>query len=215
LPPNTFGVFEDNDTATMNQSSWALAYPERIRNDLVDAARAVIAVEYLAGELRSSPRWSPMATTPKTQMLQARLDLRHVLGIRPDVSPQAVVNALLGVVAAPQAGNQPAALQALSAPIFMQPPPETFAVLTNLPYVKSAALASNSNSGLTSAPNASLKMHLRRRIAFRISLTAESAALPESTRIDSTGWCTNHASGGPFGSQICRLLGKPEGPANR
>jgi hypothetical protein len=101
----------------------------------------VVAVEYLAGELRSSPRWSFMATTPRTQMLQARLDLRQVLGIQPNAPPQLVVNALLAMTAALMAGNEPAALQALSIPIFTLPPPETLARLANLPYVRSANLA--------------------------------------------------------------------------
>lgn len=141
LPLGAFGVFEDNDTAAMNQSSWALASPDRTRNDPIDAANAVIAVEYLAGELRSSPRWSYLATTPKTQMLQARQNLREVVGIEPNAPPQLVVNALLATVAALRAGNEPVALQALSAPIFTQPPPETLAHLANLPYVRSANLA--------------------------------------------------------------------------
>jgi hypothetical protein len=141
LPPGAFGVFEDNDTAAMNQSSWALASAERTRNDPIDAAKAVIAVEYLAGALRSSPRWSYMASTPKAQMLQARQDLRQVLGIQLNAPPQLVVNALLAMVAALAAGNEPAALQALSVPIFTQPPLQTLARLANLPYVRSANLA--------------------------------------------------------------------------
>jgi hypothetical protein len=136
-----FGYYEDNDTAAMNRGSWALASPARTRNDPVDAAKAVIAVEYLAGELRSSPRWSYQTTTPKAEMLQARKDLREVLGIRPDAPPQLVVNALVGVIAALQAIDQPAALQALSYPVFTRQPPETLALLSNLPYVRSANLA--------------------------------------------------------------------------
>jgi hypothetical protein len=57
LPPGVFGVYEDNDVGALNQSSWAFAAPRRTQDDPIDAVRAVIAVEYLADELRSNPRW--------------------------------------------------------------------------------------------------------------------------------------------------------------
>ena len=75
-------------------------------------------------------------------MLQARVDIRSALRITPGVRSQIVVNALMGFAAAWQAGDQPAALQALAAPGFTLSPPQTLQVLSNLPYVQSANVGS-------------------------------------------------------------------------
>jgi hypothetical protein len=141
LPFAAFGTM-DNDVGAANQASWAFAAPARTRNDPVDAARACAAIDYLAGELSSNPRWLSVSPLTRQQMLQARLDVRHVLGIDPGVRSQVVVNALMGFAAAWQAGDQSAALHALAAPGFTLAPPRMLEVLSNLPYVQSANVAS-------------------------------------------------------------------------
>jgi hypothetical protein len=75
-------------------------------------------------------------------MLQARIDVRRVLGIDPSVRSQIVVNALMGFAGAWQAGDQQAALQALAAPGLTLSPPQMVLVLSDLPYVASANTAS-------------------------------------------------------------------------
>ena len=75
-------------------------------------------------------------------MLRARVDVRRVLGIDPGVRSQIVVNALMGFASAWQAEDQQAALHALAAPGFTLPPPQMVQVLSNLPYVQSANIAS-------------------------------------------------------------------------
>jgi hypothetical protein len=141
LPFAAFGTM-DNDVAAANQSSWAFAAPERTRSDPVDAARACAAIDYLAGELSSNPRWLQVSPLTKQQMLQARVDVRRVLGIDPGVRSQIVVDALMRFAAAWQAGDQPAALYALAAPGFTLPPPQMVQVMSELPYVQSANIAS-------------------------------------------------------------------------
>jgi|HubBroStandDraft_1064217.scaffolds.fasta_scaffold30819_2 hypothetical protein len=138
LPPNVFGVNQDNDVGALNQSSAALAVPLRTRDNPIDAARAVIAVEYLADELRVNPRWIGMSGTSKLGMVQARADMRKVLGIAPDASPQLVVDALLRFTVALRGGDQAAAMQALAAPVFTLRPDQTMKILSNLPYIRSA-----------------------------------------------------------------------------
>ena len=145
LPPGTFGT-TDNDMAAANQASWAFASAGRIRDNPVDAARAVAAVDYLAGQLSSSPRWNSVASLTKQQMLQTRADLRQALGIVSNAPSQVVVNALLQFASAWQSGNQPAALQALAIPAFTLPPQQTVQVLSNLPSIPSANLATTSAS---------------------------------------------------------------------
>ena len=94
LPFAAFGTM-DNDVAAANQAAWAFAAPERIANNPVDAARAAAAIDYLAGELASNPRWLMISPLTKQEMVQARFDVRQALGIVPTVPSQVVVNALL------------------------------------------------------------------------------------------------------------------------
>jgi hypothetical protein len=141
LPFAAFGTM-DNDVAAANQASWAFASPERTRNNPVDAARACAAIDYLAGQLSSSPRWMSVSPLTRQEMLRARADVRRVLGIAPEARSQVVVNALLQFAAAWQARDQSAALQALSAPGFAFPPQQTVQVLSNLPYVQTANVGS-------------------------------------------------------------------------
>jgi len=141
LPPNVFGIGLDNDTGAINQATWAFAVASRTHGDPVDAIKAVVAVDYLAGELSSNPRWIGMSPLTKLEMLQARQDVRQVLGIAPNASSQLVVNSLLQAAWYLQSGDQQLALQALAAPVFTLPPPQTLARLSDLPYIQSANVA--------------------------------------------------------------------------
>ena len=141
LPPGMFGVYEDNDVGALNQSSWAFALPQRTRGNPIDAARAVIAVEYLADELPANPRWIGISGTTKAPMDRAREDTRRVLGIVPNAPPQLVVDSLLWLTLALRTGDQAAVMQSLSTPVFTLPPPQTLTILSNLPYIQSANLA--------------------------------------------------------------------------
>jgi hypothetical protein len=143
LPPGVYGIYEDNDIGAINQSAWAFASPANTRGNPAEAAKAVIALEFLAGELKENPRWIGMDAAVKLHMGRARDELRQILGIRPDVPPQVVVNTLLALGLDLQTGNQPAATQVLASPIFTQPPDRTLQVLSNLPYVQEANLATS------------------------------------------------------------------------
>ncbi|MEA2741472.1 MAG: hypothetical protein QOH05_4779 [Acetobacteraceae bacterium] len=141
LPPGVYGTYEDNDIGAINQAAWAFSSPTNTRGNPVEAAKAVVALEYLSGELKENPRWIGMDASIPLRMAQARDELRRILGIRPDAPPQAVVNALLALSLDLQTGNQPAAMQVLSSPLFTRPPEQTLQVLANLPYVQQANLA--------------------------------------------------------------------------
>jgi hypothetical protein len=141
VPPGAFGLF-DNDVGAANIASWAFGSSARTRNDPVDAARACAAIDFLAGELRSNPRWIGLSPFTKHDMLQARGDIRQVLGIRPDAPSQIVVNALLQFAAAWQVGDQAAATRVLTAPVFTLPPQQTLQILADLPPIRSANIAS-------------------------------------------------------------------------
>jgi hypothetical protein len=142
LPAGVYGTYEDNDVGAINQSAWAFASPANTRGNPIDAARAVIALEYLPGELSENPRWIKMRSGD-LHLGQARDQLRQILGIRTDAPPQLVVNTLLALTLALQMGDEPAAIHALSSPVFTQPPQHTLQILANLPYVQEANLATS------------------------------------------------------------------------
>jgi hypothetical protein len=113
----------------------------RTLNNPVDGARAAAAVDYLAGELSSNPRWVTLSPLTKMKMLEARADVRRVLGIRPDAPSQLVTNGLLQFAWLWQYDGTPAAMQVLATPIFTLPPEQTLQVLSNMPYIQSANIA--------------------------------------------------------------------------
>lgn len=141
LPPAFYGTLIDNDFGAINEASYALGSPSRTRGDPVEALRAAIAVEYLAGELNAAQRWYAMSPITKMQMLQARDEFRHVLGISPDARSQMVVNAEVRALWNLERGNIPGAQQVLALPPFTQPPQQTMQVLNNLPLLPAARAA--------------------------------------------------------------------------
>ena len=141
LPAGVYGVYQDNDTGAINQSAWAFASPANIRNDPVDAAKAVVALEYLSGELRENPRWIGIDSSVDVHIGRARDQLRAILGIRPDAPSQVVVNTLLALSWDLQVGNQEAVMRVLASPLFTRPPAQTLQILANLPYVQEANVA--------------------------------------------------------------------------
>ena len=141
LPPFFYGTLIDNDLGAINEASWALGSPDRTHRDPVEALRAAVAVEYLAGELNTAPRWQAMSAITKMEMLQARAEFRRVLGIKADAPSQLVVNAEIRAMWELERGNEAAAEKALAGPIFTFPPQQTMQVLNNLPVLPAARAA--------------------------------------------------------------------------
>lgn len=141
LPAGVFNAYEDNDVGAINQSAWAFASPANTKGNPVAAAKAVIALEYLPGELKENPRWIGIDASIPQRLGQARDEVRQILGIRPDTPPQVVVNTMLALSLDLRAGNQPVAMQVLASPMFTLPPERTLEILANLPYVQEANLA--------------------------------------------------------------------------
>jgi hypothetical protein len=142
LPASVYGIYEDNDVGAINQSSWAFASPQRTLNNPVEAIKAVIAIEYLADELYDNPRWINIPLLTKERMREARADLRRDLGIAPDAPSQLVIDTLLRAAWNLQSGNPDEASRSLQVPAFTSPQ-RTLQVLTDLPYIQSANLATS------------------------------------------------------------------------
>jgi hypothetical protein len=141
LPPGVFGTYQDNDVGAINFSAWAFASPTNTRGNPVNAARAIVALEYLPGELSENPRWVRIDPAVSMHMADAGEQVRQILGVRPGTPRQAVVNTLLAFAMDLQTGNQPAAMAVLASPVFTQTPAQTWQILSNLPYVQEANLA--------------------------------------------------------------------------
>src|SRR2546430_1887448 len=70
MPPDAFGTGgQAGGTAGLNETVWAFADPSRTRNNPGEAARAVASVDFLAGNLNTSPRWVFLQPFIKDQML--------------------------------------------------------------------------------------------------------------------------------------------------
>jgi hypothetical protein len=80
-----------------------------------------------------------------------------VLGIRPDAPPQLVVNAMLTLFTDLQTGNQQSVMQVLSSGLFMLPPEQTLRILSDLPYLQEANLATLRVANQTFVSDAGLR----------------------------------------------------------
>jgi hypothetical protein len=139
LMPSASGLSDPGNA--IQYTYWAFASPARTQNDPASAARAVAALDYVAGVLNSNPIWSQPAPLISSEMLDARHAVRRALGIAPNTPSQAVVNSMLAVSAAMAQGNRTVALESLNSPVFTLGPERTLALLTNMPRIPAANIA--------------------------------------------------------------------------
>ncbi len=128
----------DPDVTAVNQAQWAFADSGRTYGRPIEAARAAASMDYIAGQLYTSPRWSRISALTKEQLLQGRQEVRAALGIPGNAPSQAVVDHLTAAGNALAGGNQAAALAQLSGAPFTTPPDQVLARLNNLPYLRMA-----------------------------------------------------------------------------
>lgn len=144
-PVNTSGMPQQTGLAdpvnAVQYAAWAFASPSRTRNDPLSAAKAVAALDYAAGNVNTNQFFIGLNPLVSQQMLIGRSAMRRALGIPENAPSQAVVNAMTQVMLALEAHNQGAAVAALSSPVFTFGPDRTFALLTNLPYIQMANIA--------------------------------------------------------------------------
>ena len=141
-PDGAFGSNGDEDVAAINLASWAFSSSINTRNHPIEAARSVAAVDYLAGELSSSPRWIGLSPIVQMEMLQAREEVRAAIGVLPSTRSQVVVNGLSRYAASlAEDGNRVQALQYLANPAFTLGPKLTEARLENLPFMSTTNVA--------------------------------------------------------------------------
>jgi hypothetical protein len=138
MPVNAFGqsvVGQDPAIATFNEALFAFTHPKMMQNRPAEMALAVASLDAMAGQFSTGGRWMAFNAIAKMQMLQARRRVRAILGISETAPSQAVIDQLVTVSHALDAGDKAAALAALSGGVFTRPAPQTLALLTHFPYV--------------------------------------------------------------------------------
>ena len=140
LPSGVFGP-TDQDVPAALYAQNALSDPSRTYGNPAAGAQAVLAMEYLAGELATSPRWARLDPGTQEQMVLGRIETRRAVGIAPAAPSQLVVDSLVAARNGLASGDGAAAERALSNPAFPQGGAHTVQALGNLPYLQVASVA--------------------------------------------------------------------------
>lgn len=154
LRPGSFGGALAGDARLVNVAAEAWRDPAALSGRPRDGARAVAAIELLAGDLAMEPRWAALPVTIRADMTQARIDLRASLGITPGAASQAVMDSLARADAALSAGDAASARAALTRPFYTLGPDATLRQLGALPQVLSAGIAATEVQDALARPEA-------------------------------------------------------------
>lgn len=138
LAPGALGSGLDPDVTAVNLARWAFADSGRTRGLPIEGARAAASMDYIAGQLYTSPRWASIDALTKEQLLQGRREVRAALGVVPGTPSQAVVDRLTTAANALAGGNQAFAVAQLGSPVFQEPGEQVLQRLANLPYMQMA-----------------------------------------------------------------------------
>ena len=150
MPRTSAGTPVMSDQGAIQTASYSLGVPSRTAGRPGEAARALAAVDYLAGALYSNPHWDGIPATTKLRMLQGRAEVRSYLGVAPGTPSQVVVNDLIRASYALEGQDTAGASAALSNPVFTRGPAATIALLDRLPYLPAANVAAqNANHDIT------------------------------------------------------------------
>ncbi len=136
LPPGVFGTNQDVDMTAINTAAWVFADPSVSRVNPIDLARGAAAVDYLAGQGFSNPRWVYVSPLTKDMMLQAREQVRAVLGVAPGAKSQDVTMQLLEAAYWMQQNDRDQVYAALKPNVFPAGPEQTVQKLMSMPYMQ-------------------------------------------------------------------------------
>jgi hypothetical protein len=135
LQPAALQTNGDVDVRALNITAYGFAHYQDLQQNPALAAETVAALDYLGGQLNTSPRWVNMPALWRLQMLDARNTVRGLLSISPAVPSQEVVDTMVGLSEAYRAGNQAQVNQLLASSIFSVPPAEVAQRLVTMPYL--------------------------------------------------------------------------------
>lgn len=135
MPPAALHTNGDVDVRALDIAAYGFGHWQKMVGDPALAAETIASLDYMAGQLNTSPRWVSMPAIFRLNMLRAREQVRAELGIGKEVPSQQVVDAMIGLAAAYRAADQSQVQAILAEPIFTLGPQETAQRLANLPYM--------------------------------------------------------------------------------
>jgi hypothetical protein len=134
MPAGALNTNGDIDVRSLDVASYGFGHSDEMKGNPALAASTVAALDYMGGQLNTSPRWVSMPGLFRLQMLQSRDIVRGDLGISSAVPSQDVVDTMLALSAAYSAGNQAEVNKLLTSPIFSVPPDQAAERLADIPY---------------------------------------------------------------------------------
>jgi len=144
LPADAFSTIapgQDPDMAAVQEALVAFAYPARMQGRPAEMALAIASLDAMAGQFSTGGRWIGLDAITQQEMLDARTEVRGILGVPANAPSQSVINQLMAASRALDQGDQAAALAALSGPDFTKTPEQTLAILTHFPRAPAANIA--------------------------------------------------------------------------
>ncbi len=156
LPRDAVAGATDPMRASLALTSSVFARPQRLAGQPAVAARAIASMEYLTVDLPENARTRGNVAAIVPQLQVARGEWRAALGITADAPPQEVINRLFAAARALDNGDQPAAVQALTAPIFTRGGAGTLAALNDLPPLRQTNAAAVNVSQMLSSTDGSI-----------------------------------------------------------
>ncbi len=135
MPAGALNTNGDIDVRSLDLAAYGFGHYREMQGNPAMAADTVAALDYMGGQLNTSPRWVNMPGLFRLQMLQSRDIVRGELGISPDAPSQDVVDTMLGLSAAYASGDQAQVDKLLTSPIFTVPPGEAAQRLADIPYL--------------------------------------------------------------------------------
>jgi hypothetical protein len=135
MPAGALNTNGDIDVRSLDIAAYGFGHYDEMKGNPALAASTVAALDYMGGQLNTSPRWVNMPGLFRLQMLESRDTVRGVLGISPSVPSQDVVDTMLALSAAYSSGDQTEVNKLLSSPIFSVPPDQAAERLADIPYL--------------------------------------------------------------------------------
>ncbi len=147
IPQDAGGTQILSPEGAIGYAAYSLGHPSSTLNRPGNAALAVAAVDYLAGDFYTDPRFVGIPAEDKIRMLQGRDEERQALGIAPGATSQQVVDGLIAAYPFYQANDFAGAAKVLPVSVFTLGAAGTTRVLSHLPPLVSAnAAAQNANA---------------------------------------------------------------------
>ena len=136
--PQVAGVPVLSPDGAVGYAAYSLGHRSTTVGQPANAALALAAVDYLAGDFYTDFHWFAVPGLDKVMMMIGRREERAALGIAPSATSQQVVNGLVAASIAYRANDPAAVAAALPPNVFTLGPDGTTRVLSNLPPLVNA-----------------------------------------------------------------------------